>query len=467
MGFAAQTGATNPVLRHSGSSSCQPGSPGDTPSEVVAEPWAALFVLQFAPLALLTALALHLNFRRIRVRVLGPFPKRGSALVVSNHPCTWVDAGLLDLAFGRRLHFLTDDVLFQPRARAWFLRIYGSLPLSLREHDPEHQRLNATTFLRCEALFDLGAAVAMFPEGVSLADRGLLPLRPGAARLALQYRRRRDGPPLALIPASLHYSDRTAFQSEVTVTLGPALRLDDAIATDAAQLTSRIDAAIRAGIADLDHCGGVATTLEGLVSHAGPSASVETCQMLAGSLDAMARLAPEAHRQLLGRARAYSRALRSLRVGDRIFATGDRSRALSAAGVVTALALVPAVIGLTFHAVPLLLIRHAECHLSHEASHVALVRITSAAVWLPLWYAIVIFSAAWAGVPGWVLVSGLVATVTSGIVACRITYTASSWVERARLAWITRRHPRLVARARALRLSLQFDLDDLVAAGRT
>jgi hypothetical protein len=66
--------------------------------------------------------------------------------------------------------------------------------------------------------------VAVFPEGVSVTDREVLPLKTGAARLALAEEARRPGA-LALVPVGLHLAERSAFRSDVVVSVGRRLDL--------------------------------------------------------------------------------------------------------------------------------------------------------------------------------------------------------------------------------------------------
>ena len=73
-----------------------------------------------------------------------------------------------------------------------------------------------------------GAAVLIFPEGVSLGTRTLEPMRSGAARIALQAEAQKS-PALGLSiqAAGLIYSDMPVFGSQVTVHLGEPFELTE------------------------------------------------------------------------------------------------------------------------------------------------------------------------------------------------------------------------------------------------
>jgi glycerol-3-phosphate O-acyltransferase / dihydroxyacetone phosphate acyltransferase len=167
------------------------------------------------------SLAVALHFRRVRTLHRQRFPRSGPALVVANHPSTWTDVLLLDVVLRRGLHFLANEDQFQPWPRRALLHVYGALPVASLEQRPDAIERNEATFQRCVALFDRGDCVAMFPEGVSRVDRGLLPLKLGAARLACLYTASKGRQrPLVIVPVGIHYSDRTRFRSEVTVSVG-------------------------------------------------------------------------------------------------------------------------------------------------------------------------------------------------------------------------------------------------------
>jgi 1-acyl-sn-glycerol-3-phosphate acyltransferase len=163
--------------------------------------------------------AARVYFRRLRVVGGERLPARGPAILVANHPAAWTDVVVLDAALGRRLHFLAQESLFHPWARAALLHIHGSIPV--RQHDSALGPAadNRASFARCHALLDQGEVIVVFPEGVSESDRTVGPLKTGAARLALEHDAR--GATARVVPIGIHYEDRMAFRSTVTLAVGP------------------------------------------------------------------------------------------------------------------------------------------------------------------------------------------------------------------------------------------------------
>ncbi len=165
-------------------------------------------------------------FRHITVRDPERIPASGPLLVIANHPATLSESFLLGTRLGRRLHFLAASFIFRPWIRGALARLCGALPIYRRQDNPELTYRNEDVFRACHELFDRGGAIVIFPEGESLTDRGILPLKTGAARLALGYDSKpgREGT-LAVVPVGLYFSDRTRFQSEVVLSVGPRIDL--------------------------------------------------------------------------------------------------------------------------------------------------------------------------------------------------------------------------------------------------
>lgn len=170
--------------------------------------------------------ALRAYFHRISLGNAEHIPASGPLLIVANHPATLTEVFLLTVLLRRRLHFLAGSFIFTPWIRGAFMRLAGALPVYRKQDDPGLTYRNEDTFRACHDLFDRGGAVLMFPEGESRTDRRLLPLKTGAARLALGYEAmpgRRGS--LRVVPVGLYLSDRAQFRSEAIVTAGPPIDL--------------------------------------------------------------------------------------------------------------------------------------------------------------------------------------------------------------------------------------------------
>jgi 1-acyl-sn-glycerol-3-phosphate acyltransferase len=402
--------------------------------------------------------ALAVHFRAVHVTHRERFPGNGAVLVVANHPSTWADALVLDAVFGRRLHFLAESGQFRPWPRAALIRLFGTLPVYASDFGPDYAVRNEATFRRCEALFDRGEAVAIFPEGVSRTDRSLMPLKRGAARLALSYAARQDGlRSLALVPVGLRYSDRTAFRGEVTVSVGETidraeLRARYAVEGGIDRLTRRIARDLRslAIMAENPGDGHLLAVLEPLAEVWGGEEGGEA-RALARSVSAQRRHDPVGRARLERQARAHARMLRALHVSDRAIAgrtpvpAGKRDVQIAA----TALGFLPALAGALIHALPVALTRAVTRRRIYSPSQIAFARIASGLLLLTLTYATIALLVAR-------ILDARATSLVAALAACGLVgaFTLIYWErtrierERWRLACIARRHPRLVERVR-------------------
>ena len=337
------------------------------------------------------------------------------------------------------------------------------LPVSLDTRAADHVSRNTATLETAEQVLARGGAVGMFPEGVSLTDRALLPLHRGSARLLLRHARHPGATPVTIVPVTLHYADRRTFRSTLTVTLGAPVRHED-LATPAIDcdtgvmtLTARIASALRAGLVAHEGLDGeAARALEPFIDEHEDAPGFERAQALVRALAQLARRAPLLHRELLHRARRHERLRRVLRVGDPALAPW---RAPSPGRVALALVLAPAAClgALAFAPVWLAVMAMDRHPRAREDSHVPLLRVVTLMVTLPVWLATLAWLLVRALQPMALAWTAFGVAMAGGLALCA---ALPAWLrvwDRARLAWCERSHPRAVARARALHARLAHD----------
>lgn len=185
-----------------------------------------------------------------RMRYRGPeVPPRGPVLLVANHPNSLLDPVLVVAAARRPVRFLAKAPLFVDRKVGWLVRGAGAIPVYRRQDDPTEAGRNAEMFLAVHEALATGAAVAVFPEGVSHSAPSLAPLRTGAARIALGAGPRTGAFPI--VPVGLVFREKSVFRSRALVLTGDPVPWHDLAArgTDDAEavreLTARLDAALR------------------------------------------------------------------------------------------------------------------------------------------------------------------------------------------------------------------------------
>src|SRR3712207_4787653 len=162
------------------------------------------------------SVALRLFFRRIETSGAGRVEPDAPLVFVLNHPNGLIDPALAFCALPRRVSFLAKSTLFRLPVVGWLMRVVDALPVYRRVDEGEDMKRNAETFRACRELLRRGGSIALFPEGVSHDSTRLLPLKTGAARIALGAVSLRDEHdegsqelPLKIVPVGLYYTSKT------------------------------------------------------------------------------------------------------------------------------------------------------------------------------------------------------------------------------------------------------------------
>src|SRR5687768_16572205 len=131
-----------------------------------------------------------------RVDRAGAVPAAGPVLLLPNHPNALLDPALVWATSGRDVRFLAKSTLFDG-ALAPVLKGAAAIPVYRSLDQGVDASRNSESFAAVDRALAAGDAVCLFPEGVSHSTGRLLPLRTGAARMALSAAR--QGTPLQLV----------------------------------------------------------------------------------------------------------------------------------------------------------------------------------------------------------------------------------------------------------------------------
>ncbi|WP_133274522.1 lysophospholipid acyltransferase family protein [Hymenobacter radiodurans] len=196
-------------------------------------------MLSYAILKPLIQLGLRVFFRRIEVRHRKLLQTPGPLLIVANHPNTLMDP--LVVAANRRdsVAFLAKSTFFKGAFMKWLMAQTNSIPIYRRQDadgtDPAAQvspeelaRRNEATFGRSYDYLDQGGTIMIFPEGTSVTERRLRPLKTGAARIALGAAARHDFKrEVQILPVGINYFDPSRFRSDVLLNVAQPIQVTD------------------------------------------------------------------------------------------------------------------------------------------------------------------------------------------------------------------------------------------------
>jgi 1-acyl-sn-glycerol-3-phosphate acyltransferase len=202
------------------------------------------------------SVALRLFFRRIETVNREIVPRDEALIFVMNHPNGLIDPALVFVALPRKISFLAKSTLFRLPVISFLLKTVEALPLYRKVDAGEDVSKNTKTFEVCQELLRRGGAIALFPEGISHNSPKLLPMKTGAARIALgAVSINQDTKPfdLKIIPVGLFYTSKTTFRSEALLHFGEPLRVlpveldaDGQPPRDAVKdLTAKIEASLK------------------------------------------------------------------------------------------------------------------------------------------------------------------------------------------------------------------------------
>ena len=198
----------------------------------------------------LVQVALRVFFRRIEVRHPERMHLPGPLLLAGNHPNTLMDPLLAAVNRRQPIAFLAKSTFFQnPIVRA-IMQSGNSIPI-YRAQDtgtggvatPEERAAqNEASFGRCYDYLGQGGTIMIFPEGTSVSERRLRPLKTGAARIALGAEARHDFKlGLKVVPVATNYFDPSRFRSDVLLNVAPPIRVADYAAAYAADPDAAAD----------------------------------------------------------------------------------------------------------------------------------------------------------------------------------------------------------------------------------
>jgi 1-acyl-sn-glycerol-3-phosphate acyltransferase len=184
-------------------------------------------------------------FKSVDVHGYAHVPARGPVLLCINHPNNLIDSLLVGGVLSRKVHYLATSALFRNPVLARFLTACGAIPVYRKQDDPDKMDKNADSFAACFATLEGGRLIGIYPEGTTHSEARVQRIKTGAARIALEYERRRlsgAGAPLTMIPVGLTFETRKSFRGRVRVAFGEPIPVTPYLAAYRADAVKAVDA---------------------------------------------------------------------------------------------------------------------------------------------------------------------------------------------------------------------------------
>lgn len=193
-----------------------------------------------------------------RLTIAGdPVPRSGPLLLVANHPNSLLDPVLVAAAARRPVRFLAKAPLFTDPTIGWLIRRSGAIPVYRQIDDANVMDLNEDMFRAVHDALSDGAAIGVFPEGLTHNEPELAKLKTGAARIALGTAVKISRS-FTILPVGLVFRRKDVFRSAALIVRGTPIDWDDLAGRPAddreavRDLTNRIEAGMRSVTVNLE-----------------------------------------------------------------------------------------------------------------------------------------------------------------------------------------------------------------------
>jgi 1-acyl-sn-glycerol-3-phosphate acyltransferase len=152
-------------------------------------------------------------------------PRDRPVIFAANHSNALGDVAIMIAKLRDFPHFLATATWWKRAAVRALFRFGGVVPIH-RRRDGGGVAKNFSSFEACYAALADGANLAIFPEGEMHSEPSLLPLKTGAARIALGAADVGVSR-VVIVPVGLVYESRGRFRSHVQLTFGLPIEIDD------------------------------------------------------------------------------------------------------------------------------------------------------------------------------------------------------------------------------------------------
>ncbi len=179
-------------------------------------------------LKLVMKITVRIFFRSITIRNKELIPTKGPLMVLVNHPSTFMDPIVVATMLNREVYFLAKGSLFNTGFSRWLLPHFNIIPVYRQKDDPSLMSKNKETFTRCFEHLEKNGVLLMFPEGTSITERKLRPVKTGAARITLGAEASNNFQlGVNIITIGLNYANPHKFNRDLFINIDTPIRVAD------------------------------------------------------------------------------------------------------------------------------------------------------------------------------------------------------------------------------------------------
>jgi glycerol-3-phosphate O-acyltransferase/dihydroxyacetone phosphate acyltransferase len=175
----------------------------------------------------IAAYALKIFFRKIYFTNRERLPKGKPLILAINHPTAFIEPCILACFLPIKLYFLVRGDLFKKPFFRKILNVLHMVPIFRRQEGLDQLKKNGETFDFCyEALKD-HKTVVILPEGRTIQEKRLRPIRKGLARIAFGTYEKYGDIDLHIVPIGVNFTQADEFRSVAMFDVGEPIRLRD------------------------------------------------------------------------------------------------------------------------------------------------------------------------------------------------------------------------------------------------
>ena len=175
----------------------------------------------------IAAYALKIFFRKIYFTNRERIPKGKPLILAINHPTAFIEPCILACFLPIKLYFLVRGDLFKKPLFRKILNVLHMVPIFRQQEGLDQLKKNDATFDFCyEALKDQ-KTVVILPEGRTIQEKRLRPIRKGLARIAFGTYQKYGDIDLHIVPIGVNFTEADKFRSVAMFDVGEPIRLKD------------------------------------------------------------------------------------------------------------------------------------------------------------------------------------------------------------------------------------------------